>query len=203
MVEMRNVNAEHRVEELLFFKRWLANPLKVGALLPSSSHLARLVARHTRRRDDEVVIELGAGTGVVTKALLESGIPTDRLFVVELDGDLCRFLRRAMPHAQVIQGDATRLAELLPKSTLGRVSTVISGIPMVTLPLEIQRRMIDSWFAVMGVDGYMLQYTYSLMSPIPEADHGLVGKRCGVAVRNLPPAWVWRYTRAGTGPHAN
>ena len=61
--------AEARQEEILFIKRWLAHPLKVGALLPSSPFLARLVARHTRIGDDDVVVELGAGPGLTLAGL--------------------------------------------------------------------------------------------------------------------------------------
>ena len=189
-------------EELLFLRRWFANPLKVGALLPSSPALARLVARSVRRRSGEAVVELGAGPGAVTKILLRSGIPVDRLFVVEIDPDLCAFLRREVPQARIIQGDATRLAEVLPPEIVGKVGTVISGIPMVTLPLEVQQRMVDSWFGVLAPGGHMLQYTYSLVSPLPEAKLGLKGRRCGIAMRNLPPAWVWSYVRSDSGRRA-
>ncbi|MFO0295768.1 MAG: class I SAM-dependent methyltransferase [Rhodospirillales bacterium] len=182
-------------EELLFLRRWLAHPLKVGALLPSSAWLGRLVARNVTLGPGEYVVEVGAGTGTVTRELLASGIPSDRLFVVELDPDLCAFLRRQLPGANVIQGDATQLRALLPADVPGKVRTVISGIPMVTLPLPLQRRMIDAWFDVMGPGGRMLQYTYSLVSPLPEARLGVRGRRCGIVMRNVPPAWVWSYTR--------
>jgi phosphatidylethanolamine/phosphatidyl-N-methylethanolamine N-methyltransferase len=183
-------------EELLFLRRWLAHPRKVGALLPSSPALARLVARAVHRRPDEFVVELGAGTRAVTKALLAAGIPVERLQVIEIDAALAAFLRRDVPQARVVLGDATRLAELLPPEAVGRVGTVISGIPMVTLPIETQRRMVDSWFSVLAPGGHMLQYTYSLVSPLPEAKLGLRGRRRGVAVLNLPPASVWSYVRA-------
>src|SRR3954466_5094278 len=88
-------------EELLFIRRWLANPLKVGALLPSSPFLARLVARHVKFGPDDAVVEVGAGTGAVTEALIQAGIPPDRLFVIEIDADMCTYLRRQMPQVQV------------------------------------------------------------------------------------------------------
>ena len=197
MVRTAGAPREADSEELLFIKRWFANPLKVGAVLPSSPFLARLVARQVRRHPDEFVVELGAGTGSVTKALLRAGIPAEKLLVVEIDPKLVAFLRREVPEARIIQGDATRLSELLPREAVGRVGTVISGIPMVTVPLEVQQRMVDAWFAVLAPGGYMLQYTYSLVSPLPEAKLGLKGRRRGIAVRNLPPAWVWSYERAG------
>ncbi len=184
-------------EELLFLRRWLANPLKVGALLPSSPFLGRLVAKNVRMNPDEYVVELGAGTGTVTKTLLKSGIPASRLFVVEIDSDLCGFLRRELPQAQIIQGDATKLQDLLPADAMGRIRTVVSGIPMLPMPVELQRQMLDSWFSVIAPGGKILQYTYSLASPIPEAKHGLKGKRCGIEMRNVPPAWVWSYERSG------
>lgn len=189
-------------EEMLFLRRWLAHPLKVGALLPSSPALAKLVARNVARRPDQAVVELGAGTGSVTKQLLKAGIPADRLFVVELDGDLARFLQRNHPQIKVIQGDAGRLSDLIPREWHGRIGTVISGIPMVTLPESLQQRIIDQAFAVMPPGGQLLQYTYSLVSPIPERRHGLKGHRCGIAVANIPPAWVWRYKQASAAAAA-
>lgn len=183
-------------EGLLFLRRWLAHPLKVGAVLPSSPALARLVARQVRRDPDQAVVELGAGTGSVTKALLQAGIPSEQLFVIEIDADLCTFLRKQVPQAQIICGDATRLSELIPAKWHGKVSTVISGIPMITLPLRMQQRMIDAWFEVMPPNqGRLLQYTYSLVSPLPESKLGLKGRRRGIAMLNVPPAWVWSYER--------
>jgi len=182
-------------EEILFLKRWLAHPLKVGSVLPSSPALGKLVARNTSCGPDQAVVELGAGTGSITKALLRAGIPPERLFLVEIDRDMAAFLRREFPGLTVIEGDAGRLPELLPPEWRGRIGTVISGIPMITLPIEIQQRIIDAGFAVMAPGGQMLQYTYSLVSPWPERKLRVKGRRCGLAVANVPPAWVWSYGR--------
>jgi phosphatidylethanolamine/phosphatidyl-N-methylethanolamine N-methyltransferase len=190
-------NTSPAEEGFLFLRRWLAHPLKVGAVLPSSPALARLVAKQVPLRADQAVVEVGAGTGSITKALLERGIPPERLFVVEIDSDLCAFLRKQLPQVQVINGDASRLSEMLPSKWLGKISTVISGIPMVTLPMPLQQRFIDAWFEVMAPGGKMLQYTYSLVSPLPEAKLGVKGRRQGLAVLNVPPAWVWSYEQVG------
>lgn len=183
-------------EEVLFFKRWLANPMKVGAVLPSSPHLARLIARQVRLGPDQCVVELGPGTGPVTKALLASGVPADRLFVVEIDADLCGYLRREFPNVNVVNGDATKLRSLLPPEWVGKVACVISGIPMLPLPIEVQRALTQAAFEVMAPGGDILQYTYSLASPIKAKPLGLKGRRRGIAMLNLPPAWVWSYLPA-------
>jgi phosphatidylethanolamine/phosphatidyl-N-methylethanolamine N-methyltransferase len=189
-------------EGLLFLRRWLAHPLKVGSVLPSSPVLAKLVARQVPNRPNQAVVEVGAGTGPVTKGLLAAGIPPERLFVVEIDRDLCNFLRKQLPQVQIIHGDATRLPELMPAKWHGKISTVISGIPMITLPIEVQQRLVDAYFSIMAPGGRLLQYTYSLFSPLPEAKLGLKGSRKGLAVRNVPPAWVWSYERVGQAQKA-
>ena len=68
----------------MFFRRWLANPLQMGSVIPSSAALCQRLVRHTRRAPDEAVLELGAGTGVISRALLEGGVPPERLIVVEI-----------------------------------------------------------------------------------------------------------------------
>ena len=184
------------LESLLFFKRWLANPMKVGAVIPSSANLARLIAKQVKLEPDQCVVELGPGTGPVTKALLASGIPVERLFLVEIDGDMAAYLRREFPNVNVIHGDATKLKDLLPPQWVGKVATVISGIPMLPLPIELQRGLIDAAFEVMAPGGEILQYTYSLASPIKEKPLGLKGRRKGISMLNVPPAWVWSYAPA-------
>jgi phosphatidylethanolamine/phosphatidyl-N-methylethanolamine N-methyltransferase len=123
-------------------------------------------------------------------------VPADRLFVVEIDAALCAHLRREFPAVNVIQGDATQLKTLLPAAWVGKVACVISGIPMLPLPVAVQRALIDAAFEVMAPGGDILQYTYSLASPIKAKPLGLKGKRRGIAMLNLPPAWVWSYLPA-------
>ena len=132
----------------LFLRRWLANPLRVGAILPSSKALARLVGRNVVRDGNEVVLELGAGTGTITRGLVEAGVPEANLVLVELDPDMVAYLRTRFPRARVIEGDATRPLDLLPGHLVGRVDTVISGIPALQFPLEKQRSYMDQCFAV-------------------------------------------------------
>src|SRR3712207_2987588 len=81
----------------LFFRRWLANPLQMGSVVPSSPALCRRIAALVTRSPDEAVLDLGAGTGVVSRALLDSGVPSDRLLALEIVPDMAEHLRRALP----------------------------------------------------------------------------------------------------------
>jgi phosphatidylethanolamine/phosphatidyl-N-methylethanolamine N-methyltransferase len=176
----------------LFLKRWLANPLQMGSVIPSSPALCRRIAALTTRRDDEVVVELGAGTGVISRALLNAGVPPERLVVVEIVRDMAEHLRQALPGVNVIEGDAFDLARALPERLHGKVGTAICGIPLVMLPLEQQRRFVDAVESVAPGKGFLL-YTYCITSPLPWRRLGLSARREAWTPLNIPPASVWRY----------
>ncbi len=179
----------------LFFRRWMANPLQMGSIVPSSPALCRRLVAQTRAAPDQIVVELGAGTGVVSRALIESGLPPERLHVIEIVPDMAEHLRQALPGAQVIEGDARRLPQLLPQEWHGRVGTVIVGIPLVLLPVAEQRRFIDAIQAVAPGLGFIL-YSYCVTSPLPWKKLGLTPRREAWTPLNFPPASVWRYTPA-------
>jgi phosphatidylethanolamine/phosphatidyl-N-methylethanolamine N-methyltransferase len=178
----------------LFFRRWMANPLQMGSVVPSSAALCRRVASHAHAGPDEAIIELGAGTGVVTRELIRSAVPAERLFVVEIVHDMAQHLRAELPAAtHVIEGDARRLPALIPTEWHGRIGTVVVGIPLVLLPLSEQRRFVDAIEAVAPGRGFIL-YTYCITSPLPWKKLGLVARREAWTPLNFPPASVFRYT---------
>jgi len=176
----------------MFFRRWMANPLQMGSVIPSSAALCRRIVAQTRWGADEAVLELGAGTGVVSRALLASGLPPERLFVVEIVPDMARHLRRVLPGVHVIEGDARTLPSLLPRAWHGRFGTVICGIPLVLLPIAEQRRFIEAIEAVAPGRGF-LHFSYCATSPLPHRKHGLTARREAWTPLNFPPASVWRY----------
>jgi phosphatidylethanolamine/phosphatidyl-N-methylethanolamine N-methyltransferase len=177
----------------MFFRRWLANPLQMGSIVPSSPALCRRIVQQTRRSADEAVLELGAGTGVVSRALLAAGLPPERLIVMEIVPDMARHLREVLPGVEVLEGDARELPTLLAQHWHGRIGSVICGIPLVLLPVAEQRRFIDAIDAVAPGKGF-LHYSYCVTSPLPYRKHELAAKREAWTPLNFPPASVWRYT---------
>jgi phosphatidylethanolamine/phosphatidyl-N-methylethanolamine N-methyltransferase len=179
----------------LFARRWLANPLQMGSIVPSSPALCRRVVRHLRRNPDEHVLELGAGTGVISRALLAGGVPADRIIVVEIVPELARHLSATLPGVDVIEGDARALPALLAGRRRGTIGAVVCGIPLVLLPAAEQRRFIDAMQAAAPGRGF-LHYSYCVTSPLPARKHGLIARREAWTPLNFPPASVWRYTPA-------
>ncbi len=183
-------------EVAIFFARWLKAPQRIGAVAPSSRFLARAMATQVDLRRPEPVIELGGGTGSVTKALLEAGLPIDRLVVVERDVRLYKMLRRRFPGLRVVRGDARHLVELLRPLGIEAVSAVVSSLPLVAMPKTMRRQIISESFALLGAAGRFIQYTYSLTSPLAGGEFGLRGRVAARVWLNVPPAAVWSYRLA-------
>jgi phosphatidylethanolamine/phosphatidyl-N-methylethanolamine N-methyltransferase len=182
----------------IFFRQWLKNPLRMASVVPSGQQLARRMVnampQGTRR-----VIELGAGTGVMTQALIRHGIAASDLLVVELNEALHALLQRRFPGVAVACSDARHLRELVELSPdIGHVDAVLSSLGLLAIPKDVQRDILASAFDVLRPGGVFIQYTYGLASPLDDSVAQQLGLRCrstGWAWRNLPPAQVFVYTR--------
>jgi phosphatidylethanolamine/phosphatidyl-N-methylethanolamine N-methyltransferase len=191
---IKDVSPEDEVA--IFFTRWLKAPHHIGAVAPSSRFLARAMATQVDLRRAEPVIELGGGTGSVTKALLEAGLPVDRLIVVERDVRLYKMLRRRFPQLRIVLGDARHLVELLRPLGIDAVSAVVSSLPLISMSKTMRRQIINQSFALLGEAGRFIQYTYSLSSPLAGREFGLRGRVAARVWLNFPPASVWNYRLA-------
>jgi phosphatidylethanolamine/phosphatidyl-N-methylethanolamine N-methyltransferase len=185
----------------LFLKRWLRRPFAMGAVVPSGRLLAEAVARRTvseiTHRDGHV-IELGAGTGEVTKALLAAGIPAERLALVERDPELVSFLRRHFRGPKIIEGDAARLPRLLAANKVEKVAAVVSSLPLLSLPAEVVTGIVNGVFEALPRGAALIQFTYGPTPPVPRSlreNLHLVAARGRRIWRNVPPAVVWTFRR--------
>jgi phosphatidylethanolamine/phosphatidyl-N-methylethanolamine N-methyltransferase len=182
-------------EHLLFFRQALKNPKTLGSFFPSSPNLAAFIARHVLHpHHGQYIIEIGAGTGRLTQALCEASLDKRRLILIEMDPDLCRYLKVKFPQLTVIHGCASRLEKILPSYVCGNVGVVVSGIPMMNLTLQEQKAIVESVrHIVMPVYGRMLQFTYGPLSPLSSKKLDIKAKRLGSVFLNIPPATVWQY----------
>ncbi|HEY2396137.1 MAG TPA: hypothetical protein VGH81_09205 [Rudaea sp.] len=184
----------------IFFRQWLKNPLGIAAFSPSGRQLARqmiaeLPANATR------VVELGGGTGVFTRAMLEHGIAARDLLVLELNDEFYRHLCIRFPDAHVVHGNATEIKALAERDGFlgdGPADAAISGLGLLSMSRALQRSILEAAFSVLKPNGRLIQFTYGPSSPVPRellAELGLQVRRGGFAWWNVPPAAVYVYTR--------
>ena len=179
-----------------FFRQWLRDPRAVASLTPSGRDLARKVATACGPSARSVV-ELGGGTGAITEALLDRGVASDRLLVLERNPELYALLVARFPAVEVVRGDAFRLADVVEGSRhleVGGVDAVASGLGLVTMSDDEQRRLLKQVLRVLRPEGRLVQFTYLPRSPVkPElrAELGLEARRVAASLANLPPAFVY------------
>jgi len=183
-----------QAENRLFFRRWLANPRQLGTLAPISAKLSMLAAKEALSHYEAgtPVVEIGAGTGRLTRALLRQGIRPQDLTVVELDGEMCAFLRASLPHIHVIEGDANHLADLVPPEICQKVEVVVSAIPLMYLDENVRKSLIGAAFSTLRPGGKIVHVTYNPGSPLRFWSH-IRQDRVAATWFNLPPGFVWQF----------
>lgn len=178
-------------DEVRFIASWLQHPLKVGAVSPSGRALAKAVAAEIDPSIPGPVVELGPGTGPVTEALIERGIATERLVLVEYDPEFCTLLRRRFPGATVVEGNAYTLGETLAGIVKEPLAAVVSCLPLMTRPLNARVRLLNAAMRMLRPGAPYVQFTYAMTAPIPSRRYRVTSSpRIWL---NLPPARVWVY----------
>jgi phosphatidylethanolamine/phosphatidyl-N-methylethanolamine N-methyltransferase len=142
-----------------------------------------------------LVVELGPGTGPVTQSLIETGVAPERLVLVEYDPGFCRMLEGRFDGVRLIQGDAYDLPRTLASFAGQPIAAVVSSLPLLNQPPPRRTKLIADVFALMGLGGVFVQFTYGLQSPIPRevCANRYFAIRSRPILRNLPPAFVWTY----------
>ena len=179
-----------------FWKSWFKDPKLIGAVAPSGRALAKLMS--TGLAPGARVIELGAGTGTVTDALLATGVRPEDLYLLERNEAFFEILSRRFPRSPLVAADALELGERFADQ-LGTFDFVVSGLPLLLFEPEQKAQLFEQIFAVLKPNGAYQQFTYGLRIPIDRENRErlkLKRKLLGWAALNIPPAFVYRFTRA-------
>jgi phosphatidylethanolamine/phosphatidyl-N-methylethanolamine N-methyltransferase len=182
-------------DEVRFLRSWIEKPLHVGAVMPSGRLLARTMAQYVSVESSGPVVELGPGTGAITSALIERGVDQKRLVLVEYNPGFCALLRDRYPQAKVVQGDAYTLRDTLWNVLSAPADAVVSGLPLVTKPMLTRVRLVRDAFAALARGAPFVQFTYSVVPPIPKSLPGVSTEASERIWMNLPPARVWVYRK--------
>jgi phosphatidylethanolamine/phosphatidyl-N-methylethanolamine N-methyltransferase len=181
-------------KDLALFLRELArNPRRVSAAAPSSRTLARAMTAHLSPSTGPVA-EFGPGTGVFTRAILARGVAPWDLTLFEVNPDFAAHLRRQFPGVRVVNDGAQTIAD-----HCAGVAAVISGLPLLSFPDDLNRAIMDAAFKALRPGGTVTQFTYGPKAPLPETIATALGLTAtsGPRIwRNLPPARVYTYRRA-------
>ena len=185
-------------ENIQFLQAFLKNPAKVGAITPSSPELAQKMVKGIEPDAGNIILELGVGTGAITK-YLQDILPNEKSYLgIELDRSMVKSLRKNYPELKIVCGNATETFSIHQKSGLGKVGFVICCLPFVSLPNEVGETIlleIDK-FMQQGCTFCTFQYAHGYYFPsaikLREFMRNRYGKaqRSRLVVKNVPPAYT-------------
>lgn len=184
-----------RQSSIIFLREWYNHPKQVGAILPSSSYLAQRLAHYIDLKEDGLIIELGAGTGKVTQAILDAGVPPERLIVIEYSPHFIKKLSKKFPNLTIIEADAAKLSAVIPEGQ--KINSIVSGLPLRSLPKDKVKEIINEWHQVLnnvdGQCGKVIQFTYDLRKNVRDELNRFSVKISSIVWKNVPPARVTCY----------
>ncbi|MEQ1600931.1 MAG: hypothetical protein HOP04_12580 [Methylophilaceae bacterium] len=176
---------------LAFWGEFLRNPRDVGSVIPSSQMLGAAVAKEVLSSNPGFVIEIGAGTGSITHALVQIRDQLTELIVIEKSEKLAKVLAQRYANVKVTAGCASLLAKM-PISEQQPL-TIVSSLPFRSLPLP-ELEMIRDLISELGkrkVAFRLIQYSYFGRLPFVNKVSWLTWERKHTVFANIPPATIW------------
>lgn len=195
----RRVPRSRRRDRAAFLLRVLRNQATMGAIAPTSSVVARGMARLVPPDPDVVVVELGAGTGAISAAVGPRLGPGARHLAVERDPGLLAALEHRAPWAERLVGDAADLTDRLADRGVGSADVVLSSLPWSNFAPDLQHRILGEVTRVLAPDGLFATVAYrpTRLLPRSRAFRAALHLRFGEVVAtstlwaNLPPARLY------------
>jgi phospholipid N-methyltransferase len=174
----------------VFLKTFLKKRSQVSSFHPSSPQLSKETCRYIDPKKPQVIVELGAGTGPITKIALEKMHPQSKLIAFELEAAFLPHLRESCPNAIIVQGDVGKLGEELDKLGVDKIDVVLSGLPTPQLPKALniamfgvlEERARDAYFSQITVVPLLFRGTYTKI--FEQVKFKLV-------MANIPPGGVY------------
>jgi phosphatidylethanolamine/phosphatidyl-N-methylethanolamine N-methyltransferase len=183
-------------DEIRFIRGMMAEPKTVGAIMPTSARMAAKMASIIDTGSGLPVLELGPGTGVITKAILAMGVKPENLVSVEYSTQFYDHLVEKFPGVRFINGDAFNIEQTLADYRGQKFDCVISGIPLLNFPMHARVKLVESLLDLMAPGRPVVQFSYGPKSPIAKRPEIYKVEHFDIILRNIPPAQIWHYKKA-------
>lgn len=197
MSSSRRVNDQGK-GRLVFIQQFLKHPFQIGSVIPSSHFLERRIVAAAEIASADVVVELGPGTGGVTRAILQALPEHARLLSIEINPHFHALVSRIadsrlIPHL----GSACDLEEILARYDLGAPNAIVSGIPFSTMSRRVGSQILEAVASLLAANGHFVAYQVS--NRVASLCQPFLGAgRSATELLNLPPMRVYRWEKGGS-----
>lgn len=144
----------------VFMTQFLRHPLRVGSVLPSSRSLARSMIPHVALRDAALVVELGPGTGEITREIVRRKPPGCTYLGVELNRKFLHVLEQRFPDATFYRGNANSLPSILSEFGCSEADVIVSSLPLTMLRRARAMSSIRAYAGCLSNGGTFATYIY-------------------------------------------
>ena len=176
---------------MVFWREVARSPRGIGSLFPSGRSLGRAVVREVLAGSPGFVIEIGAGTGAITGALLAQRDKFGGLTVLEKSPRMAALLAQRYPETTIRVACASELADQrFPRDV---PLTIVSSLPFRSLPA----RDVASICAMIErlkdhhAGFRFIQYSYFGRVPFPSEGMCMEWRQRRTVFNNMPPATIW------------
>jgi len=175
----------------ILFRRFLASPLKVAYVLPSSKALVKRVLDKMDFGKARVFVEFGAGEGCYTRELAKRLAPDAKLLVFELDAHLADHLRKQFRHDErviVYSQDAATFRDELQKLGIREADYVLSGIPFSYLEPKKKKEILRAVHEGLTTDGQFV--VYQVTPELKAHTRMFAAHEVEYFLANIPPMFI-------------
>jgi len=151
-------------EKVDFYLGWLRNPGKIGAIAPTSVGMAQKMASLVRPDNGLPVLELGPGTGVITRAILERGVNPKDLHSIEYSKGFLPGLRQRYPGVNFIHDDAFEISRIARDLGIEKFDTIVSALPLLNFTAQRRAELVDAMLDLLAPGRPMVQFSYPRFS---------------------------------------
>lgn len=187
------------VNALRFFKHFVSRPGEVGAVSASSEALASVMTARAGVRGASSVLELGPGTGAITRCIETQRSESSDFFAIEMNSEFVSFFQERFPHLRIVQGSASDATRHLSEAGMGCCDAIVSSLPFASFEGGTQDAILSEVLEALTDEGRFVTFTYLHSCYLPAGRHfrEKLFQRFGhvdvspIVWKSLPPAYVY------------
>lgn len=178
---------------LVFLFQYIIKPRTVGAILPSSTQLAKRMVKQIDFEKARYIVEYGPGTGVFTDRILENRKADTKIMLIEQNEEFYRLLKEKYQYEKnviLVNGTAEDVDSFLRHHEFPAVDYVVSGLPFASLPQSVSGAILEKTKKLIKNNGKFITFQYTLLKRELISCHfnEMTIER---ELWNLPPAYVF------------
>jgi len=192
---IKNSNNSKVNGRLVFLQEFLRHPLQIGSIIPSSRFLERRIVEAAGVATGNVIIELGPGTGGVTRAMLQAMPQHGRLLTIEINKNFNKIIGSIEDHRLITHlGSASDLREIIATYRLDPPNAIVSGIPFSTMSRSTGSQILEAVASLLPANGRFV--AYQVNGQVATLCRPFLGPgETSMELLNIPPMRIYQWVK--------